>query len=416
MGSVTKRISEIKQPRGGYLPLKSFEETVLDDGKTILEGESLSHGLMGIAVDYLSRFLMGTDKDEAFSISLKGARLIGEQNYSRDLLSKNKGLDDISIISAVRLAGYDVVLRAGKRPQKDVRDIEISDADIDNICVMVERTLAFWQTYGPIVDSGMTFEGGGYSDTVSSGDADYMTSDTLWDLKTSSKKPMSKDTLQILMYYIMGLHSVHREAYSRIQFVGFYNPRLNVMLRCRVQDIPQDIIKIVEDEVICYGKSAAVSADDIVPDLSVPREPEVSDDSEELTVKDVAIRYGISENKVRTDCFIAGMPHVKKGNKYIINSKDLFEWEIEKAYIKIGRSGGMLLPGYRAYVKTVEEELAAAKRNKDKERVKALKDELERLDSKVGYTRGVGKLLLLAVALLALFFVLYFLLIDGFPF
>mgnify|MGYP007064399459 CR=1 FL=1 len=32
MVSVTQRIKQIKQPRGGYLPVKAFTVTTLDDG------------------------------------------------------------------------------------------------------------------------------------------------------------------------------------------------------------------------------------------------------------------------------------------------------------------------------------------------------------------------------------------------
>ena len=49
-----------------------------------------------------------------------------------------------------------------------------------------------------------TFEGG-YTNIVSSGDGDYLTEDTLWDFKVSKEEPKSKYTLQLLMYYIMGV-------------------------------------------------------------------------------------------------------------------------------------------------------------------------------------------------------------------
>lgn len=40
MVSVTQRIKQIKQPRGGYLPVKTFTVTTLDDGQ-VLNPESL---------------------------------------------------------------------------------------------------------------------------------------------------------------------------------------------------------------------------------------------------------------------------------------------------------------------------------------------------------------------------------------
>lgn len=55
MTSVTNRIKVVKQPRGGYIPLKQFSAITLDDGKTLNSDESVSPGLVGLAVDYLTR-------------------------------------------------------------------------------------------------------------------------------------------------------------------------------------------------------------------------------------------------------------------------------------------------------------------------------------------------------------------------
>ena len=50
----------------------------------------------------------------------------------------------------------------------------------------------------PIDISGITFEGG-YSSVIVSGDADFITKDTLWDFKVSKNSPTSKQTLQLLI-------------------------------------------------------------------------------------------------------------------------------------------------------------------------------------------------------------------------
>lgn len=73
MYSVTKRISMVKQPYGGYLNKKQFDITTIDDGKTLNEAENIHASLIGLAIDYLTRFMMGTSVEEAFKISLQGA-------------------------------------------------------------------------------------------------------------------------------------------------------------------------------------------------------------------------------------------------------------------------------------------------------------------------------------------------------
>lgn len=94
--------------------------------------------------------------------------------------------------------GYDVCFRAGIIGYRPVKEIMPDAPTIENIRTMVNRCLNFWEEYGPVIVDGFTFEGG-YTDIVSSGDGDYLTRDTLWDLKVSKEAPKNKYTLQLLM-------------------------------------------------------------------------------------------------------------------------------------------------------------------------------------------------------------------------
>lgn len=73
MYSVTKKISMMKQLRGGYINKKELTMIQLKDGIVLNENENIHASLVGLAVDYMTRFMMGTSKENAFSISLKGA-------------------------------------------------------------------------------------------------------------------------------------------------------------------------------------------------------------------------------------------------------------------------------------------------------------------------------------------------------
>lgn len=119
------------------------------------------------------------------------------------------------------------------------------------ICLrLVNRSLLFLKKYGPVVKHGFTFEGG-YTKTVSYGDGVFLTKDTLWDFKVSKNEPTSKRTLQILMYFIMGKHSIHKE-FKTIKYVGIYNPRLNTVYRYEVSKIAPETIKYIEKNIIGY--------------------------------------------------------------------------------------------------------------------------------------------------------------------
>lgn len=257
MYSVTQRISMIKQPYGGYLPVKELKTVKIDDGKKLNDNENIHASLVGIAVDYLTRFMVGSEKEEAFKISLLGAQLLdkmlGESKYLKEaiiLLDKISGLDDLSIINACKLSGFDVVVRSSIMGYKPIEDINPDNATIYNIKTMVDRSIEFWKEYGPVISEGFTFEGG-YTDIISVGDGDYLTSDTLWDFKVSKYNPTSKQTLQILIYYLMGKHSIHKE-FDEIKKLGLYNPRKNVIRYVSIDEIQGDTIKEVCLNVIGY--------------------------------------------------------------------------------------------------------------------------------------------------------------------
>lgn len=252
MCSVTQRISKIKQPRGGYINPKEFELTMLDGGgiDDLHPVENVSPGLVGTAVDYLTRFMTGTSAKESFEISELGAHAVRQMKLFKKLLSNVNGLDDDSIVAAVKLSGFDSAYRAGVMTYRPVEDIEPGGDTIENIRTMVERSLKFFNQYGPKVMDGLTFEGG-YTGYVAFGDGDFLTNDTLWDFKVSKKKLQSKYTLQLLMYWRMGLHSIHPE-YKNVRYLGVYNPRMNAVYRLDVSKIPADVISTVETEVIGY--------------------------------------------------------------------------------------------------------------------------------------------------------------------
>lgn len=260
MSSVTQRINEIKQPRGGYVKPSQFKIQKIDDKQILNDKENVHASLIGLTVDYLTRLIMGTNEIEAFKISCMGAKIAEElfnQKSALDnafkLLTGIKGLDNNSIINACKLVTYDVWYRNPMRAMmtKSAEDINPDLETINNIRIMVERSINFWDEFGPIIKDGFTFEPDGYTDTVNSGDGDYLTVNTLWDFKVSKSKPTNKHTLQLLMYWIMGQHS-GQEIYKNIDKIGIFNPRLNIVYTLELTNISSEIINEIEKNVICY--------------------------------------------------------------------------------------------------------------------------------------------------------------------
>ncbi len=255
MPSVTQRIKQVKQPYGGYLPVKNMQMISFDDGYTLLpiEEENIHAILVGLAVDYLFRYMSGETAEAAFSISLAGAEAIGERDMAQQLLKRVQGLDRESILAACKLSGFDVCVRAGVDRYVPVQQINPNEATVCNIRTMVCRCALFFNTNGPIVRTNVCFDGG-YTATISAGDADYMTDNALWDLKVSRTGPTSKHTLQLLIYYIMGLHSIYPK-WQGVQYIGILNPRIQKAYFYPTALLPENLISSIEEEIIGYGRS-----------------------------------------------------------------------------------------------------------------------------------------------------------------
>lgn len=309
MSSVTQRIKEIKQPYGGYIKPNEFEKIQFEDNKELSE-ENIHSSLVGLAVDYMTRYIMGSPVEEAFKISLLGAGLINDSKYAHKLLHNINGLDNKSIYNACKLVGYDVCVRAGPMAYKDVKTIDADDDTINNIRIMVDRSINFFEKYGPIIKDGFTFEGG-YTKIIDSGDGDFLTSNTLWDFKVSSSTPKSQHTLQLLVYYLMGKNSIHNE-FDNIEKLGIFNPRLNCVFLKNINEIPSDVIETVSKEVIGYNSK---------------NKKMVS--SDELTIAYVMKELQCTRYMVMKYYSEKGLPLKKVNNKYYITKAELYEWIME---------------------------------------------------------------------------------------
>lgn len=318
MASVTRRIKEIDQPYGGFLKVSEFEKEKIVDNE-ILGEENIYSSLTGLVVDYLTRLMLDVPPEEAFKISLLGASIINKSENANRLLKSIKGLDDNSIYCACQLVGYDVCYRSSPMRYKNVEEIKADANTIGNIKIMVKRSILFFNKYGPITKAGFSFDGG-YTSVITAGDGDFLTPDTLWDFKVSINEPTSDQTLQLLIYYIMGNHSIHPE-FKSIKNLGIFNPRINCVYLKKISDIPQKTIEQVATDVIGYNN--LFNENNVYSNVTIEKSDNLLTMLEIMKILSCT-RYMVLKYYAEYD-----LPLIMIKNKYYIYQQDLNEW-IEK--------------------------------------------------------------------------------------
>jgi hypothetical protein len=76
------------------------------------------------------------------------------------------------------------------------------------------------------------------------GHIDFVTADTIWDLKVSDSAPDRTDVLQLLLYWIAFRDDPTNA--STIANLGICNPRLDTVWRINVREIPTEVVLAVE--------------------------------------------------------------------------------------------------------------------------------------------------------------------------
>lgn len=230
--TITTLANNVKQPRGGYLPVKLFKETHYESENELFPDENGSKSLIGTTVDNMTRILLGAKPKKVFEPASFGMMAIKDLNF--DLIDEVTGLDDDSILAAYQLSFYELELP--------------DELTIENIREMVNRSLRYFQHQAKLVNVGDRLSVNYKEDNIY-GDYDYLTDDSLIDMKVLSKKIANKYTLQIILYWIIGMKS-KKKFFSNVKYLKFYNPRLNVEYSFDLDELTPDILKPILEEVL----------------------------------------------------------------------------------------------------------------------------------------------------------------------
>lgn len=255
--SVTGILANIKQPRGGYLPLSNFDIESHCDDLRVVGDYNIAPSLVGLAVDYGTRIALGNDTEETFEVATVGAGMVGASDVAESLIAdidaaglKSGEIDEKSVVSLCKLSGFDSAFRAGASAYRPVSEINPDRQTIADIGNLILRTKAFFDASAEPVIAGFTFEGA-YTDDAGASDGDYICGDTLWDLKVSKNEPTIKNTMQVLLYYLMGLRS-SKDEFKTVTRIGLFNPWLQKSWSTSVLDLDESFLSMVENDILGY--------------------------------------------------------------------------------------------------------------------------------------------------------------------
>lgn len=291
--TVTGKIDILKQPRGGLINKNMMTKNKLGNGlEELSEQTNISDSLIGTAVDLYTQYTLELLKanmpliknkedidvdrlekrkkiyNKVFKNCLTGYDIYSSRISNKVQLAENlykmvdegscgcssqatyKKQEECRISAICELANYEVIYRGGISRYKPID--KPNKETISNIEIMKNRAInCFSKVFTPVILTGFRFEGA-YTDRISNGDGDYLSPDTLWDLKCIKGDINKNHTLQVAVYWRMGLRSVSKHFFQGIKQLGIFNAKKNIAYTLQTKSLGDDIIEIIDKHIIGY--------------------------------------------------------------------------------------------------------------------------------------------------------------------
>ena len=271
---ISHRTATARQPRDGYVPLSWFRSRTFGP-EVPFDGNRLKPSEVGTLVDYLTRYsdmrekgLSKQEADVAFESCMRGATNL-ERNlrYNKrefkdspiaccksELAKVTYPLNNLSVKAAARVTFFDAFVNTDVRHHtRKFSNFDLSDGETARIRRMVRNGIRMMGADGGIKTFDFVIPKDPHSTRITGGRGDYLTEKTLYDMKVSWSEPKVEWTLQILIYYLMGL-SVGLDGFDKLKYIGIVNPRLNKTWRCSTATLRRNknALRKVCESVIGY--------------------------------------------------------------------------------------------------------------------------------------------------------------------
>lgn len=229
---VRGRAELASQPPGGVLPLSYFSSYQLGGVTLTRRTESGPPGTISSAVEFIARWDLEGDPRADADLSVAALEAI------RGVRRGEHTEASPGLVAAM--------LRGSEWNDDEYDELKWEEGEGDetlaHIAEMRARVSRFFERFGRPVRTGTW--------AVNSkrfhldGHIDFVTTDSIWDLKVSEKVPDRLDVLQLLLYWVAFREDPAND--DGIAYLGIYNPRLDRAWRIAVAEIPRDVAIWVE--------------------------------------------------------------------------------------------------------------------------------------------------------------------------
>lgn len=263
------------QLQGGYIPVKELDITPLCEKqgnyaymmRKERPNRRIQPSVFGVVFGYMLDYEMTLESGQlvsplsvsSYRIAHKGALKVGQLSEFDSCVARIDELychnprDYNAIINEFRrIAIYDTIYRSGFYQLVNEIPMSLTDSDVKSMCRAVSATKEYLCKTAEEFNFEVGFTGV-HSKNILPSDCDLVTDDSLIDFKCSTKEPNSKQTFQLLLYYLLGKHECPK-MFNKVKYLKIINPLLGNVYTYDIKKLDTDYVKHILENKIGYPK------------------------------------------------------------------------------------------------------------------------------------------------------------------
>ncbi|GCE64007.1 hypothetical protein MHSWG343_10150 [Candidatus Mycoplasma haematohominis] len=253
---------------------KIFKKEIFNKSPLLSTKGVLDARLIGLTVEYLSKYLCGWDVQEAittFKNNLVLLESMSQEHFEHYLQTAEKlnqeedrQLSNDLISDFMNLSAYDRIYRAGAGVEAVVElqnSNKPSEEEFEYITQLINRSMEFLKKCEPMFKHPLKFrpETFKHCSHLSNADGDFYSDLTILDFKVTKYNGVySDDCLQVLTYWLLQRleNNLSNSKFDKeIEYIMIFNPNYNALYTCKVEDVTEEMIDFICERIMGVDKN-----------------------------------------------------------------------------------------------------------------------------------------------------------------